>query len=331
MKKVVIALIAVICAGFYAFVLYDRMTSDKTAPEITYEGELLYSPELEPEELLKGVKAVDDKDGDVSASLTVESVDTTLIQGEAIITYVARDSSNNIGRAKRNVGYAEGIEHPQVITQIGKTEETADGAENGTTVAGTGSSTAAGTGSSVAEGAATGTGEAAGSTEAAAADAASGTDAAQTPDAQASDAQAADTQTAEAAPTPAVIELDGQTFTDMTQTVTAGLQHINAAEAGYAADADANTPFVKLLQDSLEIESGEYVNIRSLVDVAYPTGSAVTTSPFALLRMIKVDGLDGQEARVFSTPGTYKFSVYVVDENNNFKKSNTRTFTLTVK
>ena len=308
MKKVIIALIAVICAAFYAFVLYDRMTSDKTAPEITYEGELLYSPELEPEELLKGVKAIDDKDGDVSASLSVESVDMTIIQGEAVITYVARDSSNNIGRVKRNVGYAEGVEQPQILTEISKTEETAEGAENGTTADGSGSSTAD-----------------------AAADPAQNLGG-QTPDAQGSDAQTADASPASAAaPTPATIDLNGQTFTDVTQNVTAGLQHINAAEAGHAADADVNTPFVKLLQDSLEIESGEYVNIRSLVDVAYPTGSAVTTSPFALLRMIKVDGLDGQEARVFSTPGTYKFSVYVVDENNNFKKSNTRTFTLTVK
>jgi len=304
MKKVIIALIAVICAAFYAFVLYDRMTSDKTAPEITYEGELLYSPELEPEELLKGVKAIDDKDGDVSASLSVESVDMTIIQGEAIITYVARDSSNNIGRVKRNVGYAEGVEQPQILTEISKTEETAEGAENGTTADGSGSSTA----------------------DAAAAGTDAGTDAAE-PGAETADASPASV----AAPTPATIDLNGQTFTDVTQNVTAGLQHINAAEAGHAADADVNTPFVKLLQDSLEIESGEYVNIRSLVDVAYPTGSAVTTSPFALLRMIKVDGLDGQEARVFSTPGTYKFSVYVVDENNNFKKSNTRTFTLTVK
>ena len=304
MKKVIIALIAVICAAFYAFVLYDRMTSDKTAPEITYEGELLYSPELEPEELLKGVKAIDDKDGDVSASLSVESVDMTIIQGEAIITYVARDSSNNIGRVKRNVGYAEGVEQPQILTEISKTEETAEGAENGTTADGSGSSTA----------------------DAAAAGTDAGTDAAE-PGAETADASPASA----AAPTPATIDLNGQTFTDVTQTVTAGLQHINAAEAGHAADADVNTPFVKLLQDSLEIESGEYVNIRSLVDVAYPTGSAVTTSPFALLRMIKVDGLDGQEARVFSTPGTYKFSIYVVDENNNFKKSNTRTFTLTVK
>ena len=305
MKKVIIALIAVICAAFYAFVLYDRMTSDKTAPEITYEGELLYSPELEPEELLKGVKAIDDKDGDVSASLSVESVDMTIIQGEAIITYVARDSSNNIGRVKRNVGYAEGVEQPQILTEISKTEETAEGAENETTADGSGSSTA----------------------DAAAAGTDAGTDAAAEPGAETADASPASA----AAPTPATIDLNGQTFTDVTQNVTAGLQHINAAEAGHAADADVNTPFVKLLQDSLEIESGEYVNIRSLVDVAYPTGSAVTTSPFALLRMIKVDGLDGQEARVFSTPGTYKFSVYVVDENNNFKKSNTRTFTLTVK
>ena len=258
----------------------------------------------------------------------IQSVDMTIIQGEAIITYVARDSSNNIARVKRNVGYAEGVEQPQILTEISKTEETAEGAENGTTADGSGSSTA----DAAAAGTDAGTDAAAEpGAETAAADPAQNLGG-QTPDAQGSDAQTADASPASAAaPTPATIDLNGQTFTDVTQNVTAGLQHINAAEAGHAADADVNTPFVKLLQDSLEIESGEYVNIRSLVDVAYPTGSAVTTSPFALLRMIKVDGLDGQEARVFSTPGTYKFSVYVVDENNNFKKSNTRTFTLTVK
>ncbi len=309
MKKVLIALLAVVCAAFYVFVLYDRMTTDKTAPEITFEGELRYDPALEPEKLLEGVRAVDDKDGDVSDSLSVESVDTTLVQGEAIITYVARDSKNNIGRAKRNVAYAEGVEHPMVITQIGRTEEDASG--DGT-AAQTGDGTAAQAESDAAQ-----TGE---------------SQAAQTSDnAQASDNPSAGTEEAPAEQVPETIELGGETFTDVTASASEGLTHINAATAGHNADADPNTPFVKLLRDSLEIESGEYVNLRSFVDVAYPEGSSITTSPFALLRMIRIDGLDGQEARVFSTPGTYWLSIYVVDSQNNFKKSNTRTFTLTVK
>ena len=317
MKKVLIALLAVVCAAFYVFVLYDRMTTDKTAPEITFEGELRYDPALEPEKLLEGVKAVDDKDGDVSDSLSVESVDTTLVQGEAIITYIARDSKNNIGRAKRNVAYAEGVEHPMVITQIGKTEEDTSG--DGT-AAQTGDGTAAQTGDGTA---APAEGDAAQNGE---------SQAAQTGDnAQASDNPSAGTEEAPAEQVPETIELGGETFTDVTASASEGLTHINAATAGHNADADPNTPFVKLLRDSLEIESGEYVNLRNFVDVAYPEGSSVTTSPFALLRMIRIDGLDGQEARVFSTPGTYRLSIYVVDSQNNFKKSNTRTFTLTVK
>ena len=50
--------------------------------------------------LLEGVTAVDEKDGDVSDSLLVEKVAGTNGK-EVIVTYVARDGANNVGKASR--------------------------------------------------------------------------------------------------------------------------------------------------------------------------------------------------------------------------------------
>ena len=51
---------------------------------------------------VKGIKAIDDKDGDVSDSLTVESV-YEVDDSNVVVTYVAKDASNNIAKLKRNM------------------------------------------------------------------------------------------------------------------------------------------------------------------------------------------------------------------------------------
>ena len=51
--------------------------------------------------------AVDDCDGDVTDSLEIENVYVEENDGKATVVYVARDKSNNIAKAKREIGYQE--------------------------------------------------------------------------------------------------------------------------------------------------------------------------------------------------------------------------------
>ena len=81
-------------------VLY--LGKDRKGPEIFFDEEkqIEYAEGMDEALLLEGVTAVDEKDGNVSDSLLVEKVAGTNGK-EVIVTYVARDGANNVGKASR--------------------------------------------------------------------------------------------------------------------------------------------------------------------------------------------------------------------------------------
>ena len=99
MKKIlpfllVILCIAGICGGYYLFSRIDR-----TSPVIVMtQGDKIYHSGMTASELIQGVSAVDDKSGDVSFTLNVESVSATADPAQVEVVYVARDKSNNVTR-----------------------------------------------------------------------------------------------------------------------------------------------------------------------------------------------------------------------------------------
>lgn len=98
MRKWMVALMAVLCIGLAALVVGLRTTSDHEGPEIIFDKdkESFYQDDMDNEELLEGVTAKDDKDGDVSDTLTVESVYPKENGKEVVVIFVAKDSSNNV-------------------------------------------------------------------------------------------------------------------------------------------------------------------------------------------------------------------------------------------
>lgn len=100
MSKKLAVFMTIICIGLIAFVVWFRYGSDKTGPEIQCNNEnLVYHDGMSDAELLEGVTAYDEKDGDVSASLTVES-SYPVENGQVVVVYVAKDNANNIAKAK---------------------------------------------------------------------------------------------------------------------------------------------------------------------------------------------------------------------------------------
>ena len=84
-----------------AVVLY--LGQDRIAPVISYGPDsLTYEEGMDQARLLEGVTAQDERDGDVTESLMVEKVSETS-NGNVIITYVAKDRSDNVGKASRTV------------------------------------------------------------------------------------------------------------------------------------------------------------------------------------------------------------------------------------
>lgn len=93
-------LLAAGVAGIY-------LTADTEGPEIMIPADdsLVYVRGADTDTLLQDVRAVDDREGDVSDTLMIESILPDVSKKQAAIIYVAKDSKNNVSKAVRMVGY----------------------------------------------------------------------------------------------------------------------------------------------------------------------------------------------------------------------------------
>ncbi len=106
------AILAGGCVVLAALAGVGIFTRDNQAPVIRLEGknQLTYTEGEDQAVLLEGITAKDNKDGDVTESVRVEKILPT-DDGNAIVVYVAKDQSNNVGTLKREVRY-QALEEP---------------------------------------------------------------------------------------------------------------------------------------------------------------------------------------------------------------------------
>lgn len=111
MKRINIILMMVLAAAvglFGAYLLWIHKTLDTVGPVITFEQEVLEVSVEDPEDiLLQGVHAQDARDGDVTASLLVESVYGINEDNQALVTYAAFDRAGNVSKQTRYVCYRD--------------------------------------------------------------------------------------------------------------------------------------------------------------------------------------------------------------------------------
>lgn len=132
MKKVVVALLIILCMGAGGLFYWMNKQDDTAPPTITFpEGaELIYQEGADTEMLLEGVQAVDDVDGDVSDTLVVESVIPMQNDTMATVLYYAKDSSNNVAKASRTVEYRAMDGIAWMDMDVSETEEEASEEES---------------------------------------------------------------------------------------------------------------------------------------------------------------------------------------------------------
>lgn len=107
MKKGLVAMLLLACAALLAGNVVVYIGEDRNGPEITVpQEELTYVAGSDTSALLNGVTAVDDRDGDVTSTVTVESIIPNEDQTGASVVYVAKDSKNNVTKAARLISYA---------------------------------------------------------------------------------------------------------------------------------------------------------------------------------------------------------------------------------
>lgn len=106
MKKLLFAASGVTLLLF-VFLLIIVLTEDKTGPVITANAtDITYTEGEDANRLLANVTAKDDRDGDVTDSLMVADILPMTNQLKAKVTFVAKDSSNNIAKEDVVVNYA---------------------------------------------------------------------------------------------------------------------------------------------------------------------------------------------------------------------------------
>ncbi len=111
MRKWIPVIALVLCLlAFAAYRIFDRVVTDKVSPRITVEetGDILQVSMNDPDSvLLQGVTAQDNKDGDVTDSLIIESVANINQNHQVVVTYAAFDRAGNVAKAQRTVQFTD--------------------------------------------------------------------------------------------------------------------------------------------------------------------------------------------------------------------------------
>lgn len=126
-----VLLAACVILGVISFVIYTGQ--DHTAPEITVEeANLTYTEGQDYKELMTGVTAQDNRDGDLTEEVFVDKVIPTG-ESSAVVYYGVIDSAKNVGTASRTVSYVPAADDA-VSQDVQAAEEAAQGQETAETV-----------------------------------------------------------------------------------------------------------------------------------------------------------------------------------------------------
>lgn len=107
-KVLSISLLLISILAFAGYAYYAKVTSDNQGPVLRCESEeLTVSVAATEEELLQGVTAEDDRSGDVTDTVVVESISAFAEEGNRVITYAAIDEKGNVGRIQRVLKYTD--------------------------------------------------------------------------------------------------------------------------------------------------------------------------------------------------------------------------------
>lgn len=108
LKVILILLLAVLTGLTAATEVYQRTQLDTTAPTLTCDAQVLeVSVKAGEEDLLQGVSAWDNRDGDITSQIMVDHISTLVTADTARITYVVFDRASNAAKLTRTVRYTD--------------------------------------------------------------------------------------------------------------------------------------------------------------------------------------------------------------------------------
>lgn len=107
-RVAICVLFAVTSIIFAAYIIMVRQLEDHTPPTITCtENTISVSVTAEDAELMQGLTAYDDRDGNITDSIRVSAMSHFIEKGRRTITYVVFDEANQAGTAERTLIYTD--------------------------------------------------------------------------------------------------------------------------------------------------------------------------------------------------------------------------------
>ncbi len=108
MRISVIVLFILTLITFSSLFVFQKKNEDNTTPEIIIEDDFIeVNCDATNEDFLKGIKATDEKDGDLTSEVIVESVSRFIEPGVCEVKYAVCDSNNHVAHATRKVRYVD--------------------------------------------------------------------------------------------------------------------------------------------------------------------------------------------------------------------------------
>lgn len=90
----------------FVFSQFQLLGVDRTVPQITIaDGILEVGLDVTTDDLLQGVTAYDEKDGDITDKIIVESISRFVKPGTSVVRYAVCDSNNHVASAARTIVY----------------------------------------------------------------------------------------------------------------------------------------------------------------------------------------------------------------------------------
>lgn len=107
-RVLVVVLFFLSLGGYAGLRIYNEQIKDDTPPVISCDQDSIRVSVKDKEEvLLQGLSATDDRDGDLTGQIVIESKGPFLSDGSRKINYAVCDNSNNIGHYTRTLTYKD--------------------------------------------------------------------------------------------------------------------------------------------------------------------------------------------------------------------------------
>jgi hypothetical protein len=108
MRISVLVLFILTLVAFLGVFTFQKKVEDNTIPVITMEQDFIeVKCNATNEDFLKGVSATDEKDGDLTSEVIVESVSRFVEPGVCEVKYAVCDSNNHVAHATRKVRFTD--------------------------------------------------------------------------------------------------------------------------------------------------------------------------------------------------------------------------------